>query len=198
MKRWLYGVLILSLLAPAHAQQPEDPVHDALRRLKATMTKALNERDLDTIVANVDENVVFTTMNGDVCRGPEQIRAYFHKMLQAPGHIVKDVQVSFEADALTTLHGGDTGIAIGSSDDRYELTNGDRFAIRGRWTCTLVRKPDGHWVIAAFHYSTDVFRNPIVDRFRTALYQVGIGAAVLALIIGFLLGWYLKRRPARA
>src|SRR5215210_4064987 len=124
MKRLLTVLVLTAVMAPLRAQAPEDPAHQALRGLKATMEKALNARDLDTIVANVDPNVVFTTMNGDVCRGPEQIRAYFHKMLNAPGHIVKDVKVSFEVDALTSLYGGDTGVAYGSSRDHYELTDG--------------------------------------------------------------------------
>ncbi|HEX2060615.1 MAG TPA: nuclear transport factor 2 family protein [Thermoanaerobaculia bacterium] len=198
MKRSLYGLIIAVCALTGAAQEPDASIHDALRQLKATMTKALNERDLNAIVANVDENVVFTTMNGDVCRGPQQIRAYFHKMLEAPGHIVKDVKVSFEADALTTLYGGDAGVAIGSSNDHYELTNGDTFDIRGRWTCTMVRKPDGRWVIAAFHYSADVFRNPIVDRLKGALYQLGIGGAIAGLFLGFLTCWLLLRRKAAA
>lgn len=190
MKHLLLALLVLT--APLLAQEPDADIHNALRALKTTMEKALNERDLDTIVANVDPNVVFTTMNGDVCRGPQQIRAYFHKMLTAPGHIVKDVKVSFDVDQLTTLYGGDTGIAVGSSKDHYVLNDGKTFDINGRWTCTMIRSGD-RWVIAAFHYSTDVFRNPIVDRLKSALYQIGIGAALVGLIIGALLGRLLGR-----
>lgn len=205
MKRLLPILLLISALlstaAPLHAQASEEEVHNALRQLKATMTKALNERDLDAIVANVDPNVVFTTMNGDVCRGPEQIRAYFHKMLNAPGHIVKNVTVSFEADALTTLYGGDmdvdTGVAIGSSKDHYELTNGETFDINGRWTCTMVRNGD-RWVIAAFHYSANVFENPIVAGYRKAMWLVGGGAALVALLLGLLLGRLLGKRKTAA
>lgn len=113
MKRFL---LVLGLLLPSSAllaQEPDADIHNALRRLKATMEDALNKRDLNTIVANVDPNVVFTTMNGDVCRGPQQIREYFDKMLNAPGHIVKDVKVSFEVDQLTTLGNSSTSTAGG-------------------------------------------------------------------------------------
>jgi uncharacterized protein (TIGR02246 family) len=193
MKRFLPGLLALSFLFPLSAQEPDADIHNALRALKATMTKALNERDLDTIVANVDPNVVFTTMNNDVCRGPQQIRAYFHKMLEAPGHIVKDVKVSFEADALTVLHGGDTGIAWGTSNDTYELTDGDRFNIRGRWSCTMVRNGN-RWVIASFHYSTNVFDNPILDRYRSLLVLVGAGAVLAGLVIGWLVARMMARR----
>jgi uncharacterized protein (TIGR02246 family) len=187
------ALLAFLLILPLHAQIHDEPAHNALRQLKTTMEKALNARDLDTIVANVDPNVVFTTMNGDVCRGPQQIRAYFDRMLTAPNHIVKDVKVSFDVDQLTTLYGGDTGVAYGSSKDHYELTDGKTFDIRGRWTCTMVKSGD-RWVIAAFHYSANVFENPIVDRYKAAIWQAGIGAAVVALIAGVLLGRMLRRR----
>ena len=187
------ALLAFVLILPLHAQPHDQAAHDALRQLKTTMEKALNARDLDTIVANVDPNVVFTTMNGDVCRGPQQIRTYFDRMLTAPNHIVKDVKVSFDVDQLTTLYGGDTGVAYGSSKDHYELTDGKTFDIRGRWTCTMV-KSGNRWVIASFHYSANVFENPIVDRYKAAIWQVGIGAAALALIAGLLLGRMLRRR----
>ena len=192
MKRLL---LVLAIALPLAAQEPDAAVHNALRQLKATMTKALNERDLDTIVANVDPNVVFTTMNNDVRRGPDQIRAYFNEMLTAPGHIVKDVKVSFEADALTTLYGGDTGVAYGTSNDHYELTNGDKFDIKGRWSCTMVKNGD-RWVIASFHYSTNVFDNPILDRYKSMYLPIGGGALLAGLIIGWFIGRMMSRRRA--
>jgi len=192
MKRLL---LVLAIALPLAAQEPDAAVHNALRQLKATMTKALNERDLDTIVANVDPNVVFTTMNNDVRRGPDQIRAYFNEMLTAPGHIVKDVKVSFEADALTTLYGGDAGVAYGTSNDHYELTNGDKFDVKGRWSCTMVKNGD-RWVIASFHYSTNVFDNPILDRYKSMYLPIGAGALVAGLIVGWFIGRMMSRRGA--
>ena len=191
--RRLLPFLLLVAIFPVRAQEPDASTHNALRQLKATMEKALNERDLDTIVANVDPNVVFTTMNGDVCRGPQQIRAYFDKMLNAPGHIVKDVKVRFEVDQLTTLYGGDTGVAYGSSNDHYVLTDGQTFDIRGRWTCTMVKNGD-RWVIAAFHYSANVFDNPILDRYKRAIWQAGIAIGLVVLLIGYAAGRMLRGR----
>jgi uncharacterized protein (TIGR02246 family) len=192
MKRSMLVLLLLTF--PIAAQEPDAATHNALRQLKATMEKALNERDLNAIVANVDPDVVFTTMNGDVCRGPQQIRAYFDKMLNAPGHVVKDVKVAFEVDQLTTLYGGDTGVAYGSSNDHYVLTDGKTFDIRGRWTCTMVKNGD-RWVIAAFHYSANVFDNPILDRYKRAMKLGGIALGLVALLIGFTLG---RRQRGRA
>ena len=188
-------ILLVCLSATLHAQVPDEATHNALRQLKTTMEKALNARDLETIVANVHPSVVFTTMNGDVCRGPQQIRAYFDKMLNAPGHVVKDVKVSFEVDQLTTLYGGDTGVAYGSSKDHYELTDGRKLDIDGRWTCTMVKEGD-RWVIGAFHYSANVFDNPILDEYKKGIPMAGGAAGAAALIIGFLLGRMLARRRA--
>lgn len=185
MKRSMLFLVLLTF--PMAAQEPDAATHNALRQLKATMEKAMNERDLNAIVANVDPNVVFTTMNGDVCRGPQEIRAYFDKMLNAPGHIVKDVKVAFEVDQLTTLYGGDTGVAYGSSNDHYVLTDGKTFDIRGRWTCTMVKNGD-RWVIAAFHYSANVFDNPILDRYKRAIWQAGIAIGLIVLLIGYAAG----------
>src|SRR4051812_23927316 len=125
MMRRLLPVLFLFTVVSVSAQAPapnDEAVHNALRQLKATMTKALNERDVDTIVANVTPEIIFTTMNGDAVHGRDGIRAYFNKMMNAPGHVVKSITTSFEADALTTLYGGDTGVVYGSSHDHYELT----------------------------------------------------------------------------
>lgn len=184
-------------VAPVAAVPDDEAVHNALRELKATMSKALNERDLDTLVANVDPNVVFTTMNGDVCRGPEEIRAYFDKMMNGPGRVVKNVTVSFEADALTTLHGGDTGIAYGSSKDHYELMDGQTFDVKGRWSCTMVRSGD-RWLIASFHYSANLFDNPILAKVKSLISRIGVAAAIGGLLVGFLLGRMTARRKAAA
>ena len=217
MRSVIAALLFLVMVAGAHAQTAEtDPasasapaataettppddeaVHDALRQVKATMSKALNERDLDTLVAHVHPDVVFTTMNGDVCRGPAEIRAYFDKMMNAPGHVVKDLNVSFEADALTILHGGDTGIAYGSSKDHYELMDGQQFDINGRWSCTLVRSGD-RWLIANFHYSANVFDNPILEAVKSWIMKAGAAAAIVGLLIGILIGRLTARRKAAA
>ena len=180
---------------PAPAAPNDEAVHNALRGLKATMSKALNERDLETIVANVTPDVVFTTMNGDVCRGPQEIRAYFDKMLNGPGHVVKDVKVSFEADALTSLYGGDAGVAYGSSSDHYELVGGQTFDIKGRWSCTMVRDGD-RWLIASFHYSADVFDNPILGKVRSIGYMSAGGLGLLGLVVGFVGGRRVGRGKA--
>jgi len=197
MRRMGLSFLMMIVCAPGFAQTPNSDVHNALRQLRATMEKALNERDMNTILANVTPSVIFTTMNGDVCYGRDAVKTYFNKMMTDPGHIVQSITTHFEADALTTLYGDDTGIAFGSSNDHYVLTNGQKFDIRGRWTCTLV-KMDGRWLIGSFHYSASIFDNPILTKVRAMLLGGGAIAVVIALLIGIVVGRATTAKKASA
>lgn len=165
----------------------EEELHQGLRDLKTAMEEALNSRNIDLILQHVDEQVVFTTMNGDVVTGREGVRAYFDKMMNGPDKVVESVQTSFVPDALSILHGGDTAISWGHTADQYELTTGQSLAIEARWSGTMVRR-DGRWLVASFHYSTNMFDNPVLSAQRKLLIGSGIAGAVLLGLVGFLLG----------
>lgn len=173
-----------------------EALHQELRELRATMERALNDRDLDTIVANVTDDVLFTTMNGDVVRGPEMIREYFEKMLSGPDAVVDTVTSSFVADDLSLLVEDDVAIAFGHSDDHYVLKNGMDFRAKARWSATLVRRDD-HWFIANFHYSTNMFDNPVLDAQRSTLIKGSVVVAIAALLVGFFAG-RARGRSARS
>jgi uncharacterized protein (TIGR02246 family) len=210
-RRWLPVVaVLLGCTTAALAQDPAPPpapvvadpvpaapspeaVHDELRKLRDDVLAAIERNDFDAIAPHLHPNVVFTPMNGEVCRGPQEIRAYFDKMLKGPDAIVKNVRFEIEVDRLTDLF-GDTGLAYGSSNDHYTLTNGMDFPVTTRWTCALVRE-NGRWLITAFHASANVFDNPILDRSKQAakLQWGGIGLAAGALV-GLLLGVALGRK----
>ena len=57
----------------------------------------------------------------------------------------------------------------------------------------MVRSGD-RWLIASFHYSTNVFDNPILDRYRSMLVPLGAGGAIAGLLVGGFLGWMMARR----
>ena len=174
----------------AHAQEED---HDGQRALRATMEDALNKRDLDALLANVDDNVAFTAMNAEAGYGKEHIRSYFDRMLNGPSKVVENVSVKFVPDRKATFYGPDVAVSAGVAASHYELTNGLKFDIDARWTATLVRK-DGRWLVGAFHYSANVFRNPIMDKQRSFLLMAGGGVAVVLALAGFFIG---RRRAAR-
>jgi uncharacterized protein (TIGR02246 family) len=183
------------LAATAATPPSDEQLHEGLRELKAAMEQALNARDLEAILARVDAQVVFTTMNGDVVTGRDGVRAYFERMLNGPNKVVKSVRVSFVPEALSILHGGDTAISWGSTDDHYELAAGQSFAIQARWSGTMIRR-EGRWLVANFHYSTNMFDNPVLQTQRRFLLLGGAVAGLVLAAIGFALGRRSGRRAA--
>jgi uncharacterized protein (TIGR02246 family) len=178
------------LLSPAiSAQDATEQIHNGLRQLQATMEKALNSGDIDTLLANVDDNVVFTTMNGDVARGKDGIRQYYERMMKGPEKVVESVTTDFVPDDLSILHGNDMAIAYGRTNDHYVLRDGSTFDIAARWTGTLLYR-NGKWIVGAFHYSANVFDNPILAMQRRML----LIGAVIAVIVAGGLGWWLGGR----
>ncbi len=186
--------------APATASEtaisPEaaaEAFHTELRTLRDDMLAAIKNGDFDAMSQHLHPDVVFTPMNGEVSRGPEAIRAYFNKMMKGPDAIVKNVSFDLEVDRPADFY-GNTAMAFGSSNDHYTLNNGMDFPIRTRWTCALTRE-NGKWLITAFHASTNVFDNPILEQAgQVAMLKwggIGLGTGALA---GGLLGVVIARR----
>ncbi len=166
-----------------------EEVHDKLRALKTVMEKAMNYGDIETIVANVSDDIVFTTMNDDVVRGKEAIREYFTVMMKGPDRRVESVKSSFKVDDLSIFYGSDTAIAYGSTDDKYNLADGTEFTIHARWSTTMV-KIENKWKIASFHYSANIFDNPILSAQRQFMI---IMALIIAIIVAFVFFFIGKR-----
>jgi hypothetical protein len=114
--------------------------------------------------------------------------------MNGPDRVVRNLTAKFEVDELTRLY-GNTGVAQGSSTDHYVLTDGTDIVVHGRWTCTLVKEGD-QWLIAAFHYSTNVFDNPVLDKVKSAAMTFGGIAAVGMLLVGLVIGRFTARRKA--
>ena len=57
----------------------------------------------------------------------------------------------------------------------------------------MVKNGD-RWVIAAFHYSANVFDNPILDRYKRAMWQAGIAIGLIVLLIGYAAGRLLRKQ----
>ena len=178
---------------PSEQPAADAPVHNELRALQKAMEDALNARDLDALLANVDDKLVFTAMNAESGYGKDHVRNYFNKMLNGDKKIVENIKVDFVPDALATFYGPDVAVSAGNADSHYELTNGMKFDVVARWTATLVRK-DGRWLVGTFHYSTNMFKNPVLEQQRKWLLIAGGGAALLLGIIGLIIGRKTGRR----
>jgi len=182
---------------PGSLDQPgvrdADASHDELRALRDGLVRAINARDMDTVLSYLHPDIVVTWQNAEVSRGHDGVREYYRRMLEGPARIVKNFEFAVEPEELTILHGDDTGIAFGNSTEKFELTRGLSFEHHGRWSATLV-KENGRWQLASFHASTNLFDNPLLSLARKSRWLVGIGA----FLVGALCGWLVLGRRRRS
>jgi ketosteroid isomerase-like protein len=183
---------LLMACTAAFAQEPNASIHDALRALRGRLLTAMNKNDIPGILAELHPNVVVTWQNAEVSRGPAGVRAYLERMTKGPNPIVRGYHADINVDDLTTLYGDNTGVAYGSSVERFDLAGGQSFTLHGRWSATMVRE-NGRWLLASVHASSNLFNNPLLNATRKTIYVGALDSVLAALLIG----WFVGRRFSR-
>ena len=192
MKRAASVILVFVLWSPLLAAQPEDPAHGELRAFRDALVDAVNGNNRDRLVSLLHKNVTVTWLNGEVSRGPEQVRAFYDRMMTGEKRVVASIAIRPTVDEKADLYGS-TAVAFGSSEDDYKLVSGMDFKVTSRWRATAV-KEDGHWLIVNFHNSLGAFDNPLLAAAkRTALWAAVI-AALVGAVVGFFIGRVSRRR----
>lgn len=202
-------IAALGAVSIAKAQEPDtaaaesaapavdvEQTHNEIRALRDALIKAVNEKDVDSLLPLLHENVILTAQDGDqlaTIRGRDGIRDYLDRLLTGPDAGVREMTVSPVVDDLTILYGDDAGVAYGSSTDEYVLRDGSKFTLKTRWNATVVRAADG-WQLASLQVSSNLFDNPVLKSL-TQLISLASGiAAVAGIAIGFALASFFKRR----
>jgi ketosteroid isomerase-like protein len=185
-------VLACALPAPLSAQEKtENPAHEELRSVRKAMMDAFNQRDIDALLKHVHKDVVVTWQNGEVSRGPAGIKKYFDRMLVGDQSVVVDIKTDPQVTELASLYGGktpSTAVAYGKFNDTYKLRDGMDFNMDSLWSATLVKEND-RWLIVAFHASTNVFKNDVLNLYvNRAMWLAGGIAGIAGLLIGLLVG----------
>lgn len=184
----------IEVTVQAPMPSPEQ-MHQELRVLKTSMEKALNDMNIDAVVAHVTDDIVFTTMNGDMVRGRANVRKYFETMMKGDKRRVQSVQTKFDVGDVAKLYGNDVAVAFGTSKDHYVLVGGEDFDVQARWSSTMIRR-DGQWLIANFHYSTNMFDNPVLDAQRKFGINVGLAILTVLTLLAFWLGRLQGKRKS--
>ena len=176
-------------VARAQTSQPVDAALDAMR---ADLIDSFAKGDLPRLLSHLDDGVVVTWQNGEVCRGPGAVQAYYEKMMTAPGHIVRAVHADPRVADRHVY--GDWAVSTGSMNDTFELTDGATYAMDSRFTAVTARR-GAAWKIVAFHVSANTFDNAVLHAAvaKTATYA-GVGAGVVGLAVGGGAVGVLKRR----
>ena len=207
MRRSLLATALLITFAhAAWAQDPiekstesaaEDPAHEELRAFRKQVVEAIGGNDIEKVLPYLTDNVVVTWQNGEVSRGPDEVRKYYDRMMKGPSPVVKSLSSNPVPDQLTNLF-GDVGVAHGSSEDHFVLTDGQDFNLKTVWSATVV-KQNGAWKIASFHASTNMFDNAVLWLIvRKIAIWVGVGAGLIGIVLGALIVGIAKRRKGAA
>lgn len=191
LKTFLPLAAVSLFFQSAHAQPelPMDADHVELRALGGQLVKAISDGDMDAIEPLLHPNLVVTWQDGQVCKGPAEIRKFYAAMAAKSKKTFQGYKVPPTADEPTILYSGaTTGVAYGYNVGVFHLAGKD-FEMPNRWTATMV-KENGKWLLSSYHVSMNVLDNPLLN----AVKCIAIIGAALALVGGFLVGLMLGRR----
>jgi ketosteroid isomerase-like protein len=182
---------VFAALAVAQ-EEPDHSIHEELRGLLSGIETAVNEKRYGDLGQYFHENMRVTTIRQEVLTSREEIEPYFEGWFGAGGFL-SDLEMKLAADALTEFYADKTvGVVEGSGNEDYILADGRTFAMKTRWTATVIKDTDGKWRILTLHIGTDFVDNPLVTEIEAAVKSYalkgGVGGAVLGLILGFLIG----------
>jgi ketosteroid isomerase-like protein len=181
----------------ALAQQSSDEaLHAELRALKDRAVAAVNKRDADALMRELDPNIAFTAMNNEVVHGIDEAKAYYQKMLVGAARIVQDMSLTAEPDRPADIYANGTmAVATGTSNAHFKLAAGPEFDVPLRWSATL-RRANDKWAIAGMHFSANMFENPMLSAMERSIKWIAIGTGVVAILVGFFAGRWSRRRSA--
>ena len=192
--RLWYALALAALLRPLPMPAQTDLHQEdrqALLRILSEVEKAINDQDIEGILAQMHPNCTVIWWNAEVSRGHEEIRAYYRRMVKDPGRLIDKytTQATLGDHARFIGSGADVAVADGSMEDEFFPIIRGPFKLNSRWSATAA-KSGGEWKIVNLHLSSNVFTNPLISELTRALWYAG-GAGV---VIGGLAGWFLGRR----
>jgi len=191
---WIVMAPALGLSQTTQPVTDPDPTR-AITLLREELVDAFNKGDVDRLLSHLDPDVVVTWQNGEVCRGPAAVRAYYNKMMTAPDHVVSKLSTNPVVDDRHVY--GDWAVSWGNLGDQYVLNDGSSFSLGSRFTSTIARRGQA-WKVTSFHASVNAFDNPIL---KSAAGKVGtwagIGGAVVGVLVGAVIGAVIARRKRK-
>lgn len=188
-------VMILCCALPLRAAS-ESEADAAISQLRAGLLESFFKGDIDKLVTFLAPDVVATWQNGEVSHGPEEVRAYYNRMMTGEGRVVRDIKA--DPVVLGRQVRGDSAISWGNLHDRFVLMDGRELPFNTVFTLTTAKVGD-RWLVTGYHASVGVFENPVL---ALATRKVGVWAGIAGGLIGLLLGVLLGlalfrgRKPA--
>jgi ketosteroid isomerase-like protein len=180
---------------PDEPPADEKETHDALIALRDRILAKHDAKDIDGVLAELDESAVVTMQDGTVCRGPQAVKDYYEEKVGSDDSVVKELKTVCVIDRWSRLYNDQsTAVVDGRLEQDYFLRDGKQFHLVSPWTATLIKQGDD-WKISAFHVSANMFDNGVLDLFvQQNRLWTGIFAGVAGLVVGLAVGALLFGR----
>ena len=191
-------LLCLLALTPALAQTAGTPAdHEALRKLKAEATEAVNKRDYAAAQKLLHQPFMATLVTQDSFSSFDRLKAYFENLYTRDFLRMKQLTIAAEADDLSQIYEGVFSINKGATKEHYEMADGRAFDMDGRWTAVSIKEKD-EWKLLAVHTGVSFLDNPVLTAIEKSVVWFAAGGLGVGLLAGFGAGWLLKRRRVAA
>jgi ketosteroid isomerase-like protein len=196
MKTLALAIAFCVLLAgrPLSAQPASQAAdQEALRKLKTDVVNAINTRDVQRIDTLLNKPFMSTLITQDSFNDVGRLKAYFDDLFTRRILRINKLTMEAEADEPSQIYTGTFAVARGSTKEVYELGDGRTFTIPGRWTATTI-KNGGQWKILAVHTGVNFIDNPVINAIEKSTSYFAAGGVAVGLVIGFLLGFFVRRK----
>jgi ketosteroid isomerase-like protein len=197
--RTTFALCIFAALCTAsvRAEEPDHAIHEELRSVLHEVVTSINTGQYDKMLPYLSENIEATSVTQEVMSGRADVSKYFATWF-GPGGYMRAMEMKLDADNLTELSPDKSwGLVRGKALEHYEAKDGDMFDFVTRWTAVMVRSDDDKWRLRAIHFGTNHLDNPVLTKVQRTLIRDGIIAALVSLLIGLAVGWWLGRRRSR-
>lgn len=190
------AVCACSVVAPSMAADTTDPHQEdrqALLKVFREIEAGINDQNVDRMVAQMHPHATVTWLNGEISRGHDEIKAYYHRMVKGEKRYIDKYLTAAKVEAPARFYGnGEVAVADGSMEDEFFPVSRGSFKLSSRWTSTSVRI-DGQWKVVSMHLSSNVFTNSLIAEAKDMVGYAGVGGALGGILVGWLLGRARKR-----
>jgi hypothetical protein len=191
------AVILLAITAAIAQVNPPEADHAALRKLKDDVINAINTRNLAAVDGMLHKPFLSTVITQESFNETGKLRSWFDDLFSRPLLRLRHFRIQAEADEMAQIYTGTFAVARGSTKERYELADGRGFDFDGRWTATAI-KTDGQWKVLAVHAGTNFLDNPVINAIERHTMTLAAISTAMGVFVGFLLGFFLRRRQAKA
>ena len=167
--------------------------HEALRKLKTDVITAINTRNVQSMDTLLHKPFMSTLITQDSFTDIERLKAYFDGLFTRPVLRINKITMEAEPDEQAQIYTGTFAVARGGTKEVYELGDGRTYTIPGRWTATTI-KDNGQWKVLAVHTGVNFIDNPVMTAVEKSTLYFGAGGVALGAVVGFLLGFLIRRK----